>query len=119
MAKKQKRPCFLISFSVRSKSIDLSKPRNWGRLDNFLENSFSGGTNGEQMLGEAIRVLQKGTFEMADVLIISDLEFPKPVPQTMDKINKEKTLGTRFYALQIGNWSDHQYKDVMDKIWQI
>ena len=119
MAKKQKRPCFLISFSVRSKSIDLSKPRNWGRLDNFLENSFSGGTNGEQMLGEAIRILQKGTFEMADVLIISDLEFPKPVPQTMDKINKEKTLGTRFYALQIGNWSDHQYKDVMDKIWQI
>lgn len=29
IAKKQKRPCFLISFSVRSKSIDLSKPRNW------------------------------------------------------------------------------------------
>lgn len=119
MAKKQKRPCFLISFSVRSKSIDLSKPRNWGRLDNFLENSFSGGTSGEQMLGEAIRVLQKGTFEMADVLIISDLEFPKPVPQTMEKINREKALGTRFYALQIGNWSDHQYKDVLDKIWQI
>lgn len=118
MAKKQKRPCFLISFSVRSKSIDLSKPRNWGRLDNFLENSFSGGTDGEQMLAEAIKVLQVGLFEMADVLIISDMVFPKPIPTTMEKINKEKALGTRFYALQIGS-SSHEYKDVMDKIWQI
>lgn len=119
MAKQQKRPCYLISFSVRSKSIDLSKPRNWGYLDNFLENSFSGGTDGEQMLGEALRVLQKGTFEMGDVLIISDLEFPKPQCATMDKINREKALGTRFYALQIGRWNGHEYKGVMDKIWQV
>lgn len=119
MAKKQKRPCFLITFSVRSKSIDLSKPRNWGRLDNFLTNTFSGGTDGEQMLSEAINVLQKGTFEMADVLIISDLEFPKPIPATIEKINKEKTLGTRFYALQVGGWKDHEYKEVLDKIWHV
>lgn len=118
IAKKQKRPCFLISFSVRSKSIDLSKPRNWGRVDNFLKNSFSGGTDGEQMLAEAIRVLQKGTFEMADVLIISDLQFSKPIPKTMENIDREKALGTRFYALQIGHWH-HEYKNVMDRIWEV
>ena len=117
IAKKQKRPCFLISFSVRSKSIDLSKPRNWGRVDNFLKNSFSGGTDGEQMLAEAIRVLQKGSFEMADVLIISDLQFSKPIPKTMENIDREKALGTRFYALQIGHWH-HEYKNVMDRIWE-
>lgn len=118
MAKQQKRSCFLISFSVRSKSIDLSKPRNWGRIDHFLENSFSGGTDGEQMLAETIRVLQGGMFEMADVLIISDLQFPTPVPETQEKINREKGLGTRFYALQIGK-ENHQYRDIMDKIWKI
>ena len=118
MAKKQKRSCYLISFSVRSKSIDLAKPRNWSKVNNFLENSFSGGTDGEQMLSEAIRVLQKGTYEMADVLIISDLQFPKPQPATMDKIDKEKSLGTRFYALQIGKW-DHEYNYVLDKIWVV
>lgn len=32
----------------------------WNDVDNILENSFSGGTDGEQMLAEAIRVLQKG-----------------------------------------------------------
>lgn len=118
MAKRQKRPCFLISFSVRTKSIDLAKPRNWGKLDNFLKNSFRGGTDGEQMLGEAIRVLQKGTFEMADVLIISDLQFPTPRPETKGKIDKEKSLRTRFYALQIGH-SSHGYNKILDKIWQV
>lgn len=119
MAKKQKRPCYLISFSVRSKSIDLAKPRNWGKLDNFLKKSFSGGTDGEQMLAEAIRVLQKGAYEMADVLIVSDFEFPQPVSATMDKINKEKALGTRFYGLKIGRSGVCGYNNVMDKIWVV
>ena len=119
MAKKQKRPCYLISFSVRAKSIDLAKPRNWRMIDNFLEHSYSGGTDGEQMLAEAIHVLQKGTYEMADVLIVSDFEFPVPNPSTMEKIDKEKALGTRFYGLKIGHYGVKGYKLIMDKIWEV
>ena len=118
ITKRQKRPCFLISFSVRAKSIDLSKPRNWSKLDSFLDKRFSGGTYGEEMLSEALRVLQKGTFEMADVLLISDLQFAPPKQATQEKINKEKSFGTRFYALQIGKLR-HYYDNVMDQIWQI
>lgn len=118
MAKRQKRPCFLISFSVHSKSIDLSKPRNWKKFDDFLSHRFSGGTDGEEMLAESIHVLQSGTFEMADVLIISDLKFPAPKPFTTEMILREKALGTRFYALQIGNHK-HEYTDIMDKIWKV
>ena len=29
---------------VRAKSIDLAKPQNWGRLENFLTEFYSGGT---------------------------------------------------------------------------
>lgn len=120
MAKKQKRSCYLITFSVRSKSIDLAKPRNWNRIDSFLEDSFSGGTDGEQMLGEAIRLLKKGTYEMADILIISDFEFPEPVKETMEKINKEKALGTRFYGLRIGNYGTKSYETiVLNKMWTV
>lgn len=119
VAKKQKRPCFLISFSVRSKSIDLAKPRNWGKIDSFLENSFSGGTDGEQMLAEAITVLQKGTYEMADILIISDFEFSVPAKETRTKIEKEKILGTRFYGLKIGKYGEQSYNGLMDKIWEV
>lgn len=118
IARKQKRPCYLISFSVRAQSIDLSRPRNWKRVDSFLEHGFSGGTNGEQMLAEAIKVLNSESFEMADVLIISDLQFPRPMPSTLNKINHEKILGTRFYALQTGNMY-HDYSEVMDKVWQV
>ena len=120
MAKKQKRSCYLITFSVRSKSIDLAKPRNWNRVDSFLEDSFSGGTDGEQMLGEAIRLLQQGTYEMADILIISDFEFPEPIKETMYKIDKEKTLGTRFYGLRIGHLGTKAYETkVLDKMWTV
>lgn len=118
MAKKQKRPCYLISFSIRSKAIDLAKPRNWGKLDSFLADSFSGGTDGEQMFAETIRVLQTGTYEMADVLIISDFEFPVPKATTMVDINKGKGLGTRFYALQIGR-PNHKYSKIIDRTWSV
>lgn len=116
IAKKQKRPCYLISFSVRANAIDLAKPRNWGKLDSFLSNSFSGGTDGEEMFAESIRVLQTETYEMADVLIISDFEFPAPKATTLVNIDKEKSHGTRFYALQIGR-SGHKYHKIMDRIW--
>ena len=118
IAKTQKRPCYLISFSVRAKAIDFARPRNWRKLDSFLRDSFSGGTSGEQMLAEAIRVLHHGTYEMADVLIISDLQFPAPIPMTMAAINREKALGTRFYALQIGK-STHDYDGILDRIWVV
>lgn len=117
-AKKQKRACFLISFSVRSRSIDLSKPKNWNVLNHFIENGFSGGTNGEEMLAETISVLHTDKFEMADVLIISDLQFPAPKETTQKSIKKEQALGTKFYALQIGN-DDHTYGTVFDMIWNI
>lgn len=46
-------------YSKRANSIDLAKLRNWGKIDNFLENSFSGGTDGEEMLAEAINNLHQ------------------------------------------------------------
>ena len=119
LTKKQKRPCFLISFSIRAMSIDLANPRNRGSIDSFLEQRFSGGTDGEQMLAEAIRVLQKGTYEMADVLIISDFEFAKPRPEKMEKIHNEKALGTRFYGLKIGQYGEKAYDKILDKIWTL
>lgn len=60
IAKKQKRPCFLISFSVRSKSIDLSKPRNWGRVDNFLKTVSVVEQTGNRCLQKPLEYYKKG-----------------------------------------------------------
>lgn len=55
---------------------------------------------------------------MAYILIISDFEFPEPVKETMEKINKEKTLGTRFYGLRIGRHCTKAYgTKILDKMW--
>ena len=72
LARRQKRKVFLMSFSVRAKFLDLSFPRNWMRLKAFLEDRFTGGTDGEEMLNRSIEMLQSKSFSMADVLIISD-----------------------------------------------
>lgn len=116
LARKQKRTVFLMSFSVRSKSLDLSFPRNWMRLNAFLNNRFSGGTDGEEMLNTAIEMLQSEAFAMADVLIISDFCFSLPEKSTRKKMLEEHNKGTRFYGLQIGGtWS--LYDKILDKIW--
>lgn len=118
MAKKEGRKCFLISFSVRAKSTDLSRLGNWNKLESFLSDGFSGGTDGEQMLSQAMEVLDEGTFEMADILIINDFEFPKPIATTQDRMEKNRQKGTKFYGLQIGD-SSRTYDKILDRLWQI
>ena len=117
MAKKQKRHCFLIQFSVRAKYLDLSRPNAWAKVNSFVEDRFSGGTDGEQMLDAALNMLYSAKYAMADVLIISDFEFNEPKPSTQERMRKEHKKGTRFYGLQIGK-ARNPYIDILDKIWK-
>lgn len=118
MAKKQRRKCFLITFSVRAKTLDLSRPGSWTLVDKCLEDIYTGGTDGEQMLNAALKMLNTLTFGMADVLIISDFFFDIPSRTTMDKMKKEHNKGTRFYGLKIDNDSIN-YSNILDKIWKV
>ena len=118
LARKQKRKVFLMSFSVSAKFLDLSFPLNWMRLKAFLEERFTGGTDGEEMLNRSIEMLQSKSFAMADVLIISDFYFPLPIEQTKKKMLIEHNKGTRFYGLKIDS-TDKQYDKILDKTWNI
>lgn len=120
MAKKEDRNCFLITFSVQAKSLDLSRPGNWNKIESFLSDGYSGGSEGEQMLGQAMDVIEDGTFSMADVLIISDFRFPLPKTSTQDRMEKNRQKGTKFYGLQIGEYlSKYCYDETLDRIWKI
>jgi uncharacterized protein with von Willebrand factor type A (vWA) domain len=55
---------------------------------------------------------------LADILIISDFEFPKPLKNTTIKMYEERAMGVRFYGLQIGTASC-EYDKILDKIWKI
>ena len=118
MAKKQKRKCFLISFSVRAQCIDLSKPGSWKKLESFLSDYYSGGTDGNEMLKAGIKMLNTEKYAMADMLIISDFIFDPPNDRVSQFMQEERQKGTRFYGLQIGRES-HVYDTILDKVWQI
>ena len=118
LAKKQKRKCYLITFSVRAHSIDLAAPGNWNKVKDFLEHGFSGGTDGEQMLRMIFDVLKSKSYEMADALVISDFYFPLPIAATKKKLDEEKAKGTRFYGLQIGK-QNCSYQDILDQVWKV
>ncbi len=60
----------------------------------------------------------KGTFEMADILIISDFCFPKPLPSTQNRMEENRKKGTMFYGLQIGDYSS-AYDELLDRLWRI
>lgn len=117
MTKKQKRKCFLITFSVQANYLDLSQYGAWNQLNKYLNINFSG-TDGEEMLNVALKMLNTANFAMADVLIISDFYFKKPKPVTRDKMKAEHDKGTRFYGLQIDS-SSNTYNSILDKIWKI
>lgn len=118
IARRENRPCCLITYSVRSRVIDLSEPGAWRNLESFLQSSYTGGTNGESMLREAVNRLRRDNFRMADVLIISDFAFAPPIPETLGAIRREQALDTRFYGLQIGKINT-PYSQILDKIWII
>lgn len=118
MAKTQKRNCYLIEFSVRAQCLDLSRPGAMSQLDNFLSNTFSGGTDGEEMLDAALNMLKSKQYSMADILIISDFDFPQPEEDTYARMEAERLKGTRFYGLHIGRYPS-AYDNVLDKIWRV
>ena len=116
LARKDSRSCFLIEFSIKTKTCDLGKSGNILKLKDFLDNHFTGGTDPTQMMNDAIHTLSERDYEMADVLIISDFYCAEPSPELINKINMEKAKGTRFYGLQIGS-SSTVYNSTLDRKW--
>lgn len=117
IARKEFRSCYLITFSVRIKTIDLGRSANLLKMKEFLETRFTGGNGEEQLIIEALRLLETGDYEMADVLIISDFIFNTPTQKDIDRVAKAKSKGTRFYGLQI-NSSSTAYDPILDKKWK-
>ena len=117
-AKRKGRKCILITFSVRADILEMTEPRNWQKVRNFMKNVFTGGTDGEDMLCEVLKALGTGEWSMADVLVISDFEFYLPTERTQARIVKEQQKGTRFYGLQIGR-SNSGYGRILNRIWTI
>lgn len=117
MAREQYRACYLITFAVRAQAIDLANYANQQTLIRFLQDGFSGGTDGNEMVAAALEALHSKRYEMADVLIISDFYWPDPVSKNMEQLRKEQALGTRFYGLNINGAA--KKRPWLDRLWRV
>lgn len=108
----QKRDCLLIVFSEEIEVIDLKK--KWGNfrtrsisgLGEFIQQitSFNGGTDVTELLIKVFELWEsQNTYQLADLLVISDFEISNPSDDLLYGIMYYRELGYRFYGYQIGN----------------
>ena len=101
----ERRRCFLYAYSgpgqVLEHELDLS-PEGMGRLLAFLSFSFHGGNDEAGMLAQVLVKLRSEGWERADVLFVSDGEWPAP-SRVVSDVAEAREQGTRFHGVQIGN----------------
>lgn len=120
MALEQHRKCFIVSWSVRAESIELTQDGSLSKLKDFLSHQFSGGNDESLMLQMIFKALDSDDYGMADVLMISDFYIEPPSNVSVEQIEADQDDGTRFYGLEISDYSlkPNPYQGIFDKIWK-
>ena len=106
IALKEKRNCYLITFSVAITTLDMSDLKNnMDEIVKFLSMSFHGGTDASPALAEATKMLDSEEYNRADILMISDFQMPQIHPTILSRIQKAKENKTKFHSLVIDSLS--------------
>jgi len=119
-ALKEKRKCFLISFSSSIAVLDLSSfsgEKGLTTLTDFLCQSFNGGTDIEPCVTVALNQLEKKNYANSDILIISDFIMRDFEKKTKERIEKQKKNGTKLYSLLIGKDPNKNVLNYFDEQW--
>lgn len=118
IAKKEKRKAFLISFSTKIETFEISDFGNsFRKLLEFLAHSFNGGTDATDAVKEAIKQMKSMEYKLADLLIISDGIFSEIDTKILNDIEILKNFGNKFNALIIGNSHNNNALRFCDNTW--
>jgi uncharacterized protein with von Willebrand factor type A (vWA) domain len=103
----QNRKCFVYAFSgpgeVISLELDLSS-KAIQKLLEFLQYSFSGGTDADEPLMMSLACLQQQEWEAADILMVTDGELRPPRQDLLDRLAiAHRDLGLRVHGLLVGS----------------
>lgn len=105
-ALKDKRKCYLISFSKQIQTMEIhNMPNSVNMLLDFLTMSFKGGTDVAPALTNAIEKIHEEDFVKADILMISDGKIPELDTMIKHKIRTAQMKNNRFFHLMIANRS--------------
>jgi uncharacterized protein with von Willebrand factor type A (vWA) domain len=119
IALKEKRDCFLISFSTGIKTLDLSGvTQSIPALIDFLNMSFDGGTDTTPALMAALEQLNRKNYQKSDVIMISDFVVPSLPDDLGKKIQAAKRdLQTKFFSLSITRDQNMRVLHYFDHNW--
>ncbi len=106
VAHEEKRACHLYLFSGPGDVVEHTLVLTAEGLSNllaFLTFSFSGGTDVSEPLRRAVERLRQAEWQRADILILSDGEFPVPQP-TVEALRRARDEhGLRVHGILIGS----------------
>lgn len=118
IAIRDKRKCFLISFSTDIETLNLTNPDEaMIELIPFLSHSFDGGTDAEPALIEALRMLKNKDYKKADVIMVSDFVMPSFSSGLSMAIKNAKKNKTKFHSLVIDNSHNSKVISEFDTNW--
>jgi uncharacterized protein with von Willebrand factor type A (vWA) domain len=107
-ALKQKRLCYLISFSTQIETLELSDlASNIDRLCEFLSMNFYGGSNAVPAFTEALSLLEHDAYRKADVVMVSDFILPRLDAAVEERIKNARAQKTLFHGILIGDLGDN------------
>ena len=114
----ENRKCFLISFSTKMQTLELTDIKSsLEPLVRFLNMSFNGGTDASPALEEALHKLNSENFKKADILMISDFIMSELSDELMNKIIEAKKNKTKFHSLVIGDNQNPEVIKEFDSNW--
>ena len=120
LALKEKRKCFLISFSTGIETLDLTDFEAANGIEllmKFLQMSFNGGTDATPALAFALEKLATQDWQDADVLMVSDFKMSALPRELVSKIKAEQEKQTKFHSLVIGNYGSEDVTAAFDNNW--
>ena len=81
----------------------------------FLSASFGGGNDEVGVLSRVVTRLKDDSWNKADVVFISDGEWPTPTA-LVTKIQQAREGGTRFHGVQVGNIGRTGLRSICDPV---
>lgn len=105
IANAEKRDCFLYAFSgpTQVAEFDLTAKRGGIQaLLEFLGCSFHGGTDVAEPMSRALKRVESAKWSRADIIVVSDGEFPVPGATTIAVTSARNALHLRVHGLLIG-----------------
>lgn len=103
VASKEKRKCYIISFSTKTNEFDASNlSSNFDKFYDFLSMSFHGGTDIMPALDLSIKKAKENDYKNSDIITISDFIINSLDDNLRFEIEKIKKKNVRLHALSIG-----------------